>query len=289
MSIPVSIAKWYLGLMPVELPTYYTNRVPLERSQMEYEDECGPHGFSSSFPNFNLVGKDVLDFGCGFGGRTVRYKELGAKSITGIEVLPDMLEEAAEFAALKQQSHMRFVLAEGEHLPFADESFDVICSYDVFEHVANLKLCLTECYRVLRPRGVLYGIFPPFHHPTGGSHLHGYISRSPAPNLLFPCPVLIKAVEQLMSDRGQTYRPPVIRPTDPLWSVNGTTIRSFKRILASIPFHQKTVRLTPIISPARQKWQRWRMKYWAFPFQVAVHLPFLNEILTDRIAMELVR
>jgi SAM-dependent methyltransferase len=289
MSFLVRIAKWYLSLMPVELPSYYIHRRPLERAEMEYTDECSARGFSSFFRKFDLTGKDVLDFGCGFGGRTIRFKELGAKSVTGIEVLQEMLDEANDFAALKGQNDVKFVLAEGERLPFPNKSFDVICSYDVFEHVADLKLCLEECYRMLRPGGVLYGIFPPFHHPTGGSHLHGYISRSPAPNLLFPCSVIMKAVEQLMRDRGQTYRPPVIRLTDPLWSVNGTTIRSFKRILSTLPFQQKQIWLMPMISPARAKWEQWRMKYWAFPFRVTVHLPFLNELLTERIVMELVR
>ena len=105
-------------------------------------------------------------------------RELGARSVTGIEVGSDMVDEARDFAASKGERAIQFVLAEGEDLPFADQTFDVVCSYDVFEHVADLSVCLQECYRVLRPGGVLYGVFPrEFHHPTGGSHLHGYISR----------------------------------------------------------------------------------------------------------------
>jgi ubiquinone/menaquinone biosynthesis C-methylase UbiE len=256
---------------------------------MEYADECGQQGFHSFFKSFDLTAKDVLDFGCGFGGRTVRFKELGARSVTGIEVVADMLDESRAFAASKGQADIMFVMAEGEHLPFRSETFDAICSYDVFEHVADLKLCLEECYRVLRPGGVLYGVFPPFHHPTGGSHLHGYISRSPAPNVLFPCPVLVKAVDQLLEERQQSYIPMAMRPNDPLWSVNGTTIRGFKRLRSIIPFRQKRIHLLPVISPGRAKWHQWRMKYWALPFSLAVRIPFLNEVLTDRIVIEFVR
>jgi SAM-dependent methyltransferase len=289
MSVLVPIAKWYLGLMPVELPSYYVHRRPFERAEMEYADELGPQGFHSFFPKLDLKDKDVLDFGCGFGGRTIRFKELGARSVTGIEVGQDMIDEAGDFAALKGVSGTKFVLAEGERLPFPDQAFDAVCSYDVFEHVADLKRCLEECYRVLRPDGVLYGVFPPFHHPTGGSHLHGYISRSPAPNVFFPCSVIMRAVEQLLRDRGQNYKPPVIRPTDPLWSVNGTTVRALKNMVTSVPFRQKGVSLLPMISPARAKWEQWHMKYWAFPFQMAVRIPLLNEVLTERIVLQLAR
>ncbi|MGC2108075.1 MAG: methyltransferase domain-containing protein [Candidatus Korobacteraceae bacterium] len=289
MALLVSVAKWYLNLMPVELPSYYVYRKPLERAEMEYADECGPQGFHSFFRALPLQGKDVLDFGCGYGGRTVRFAESGARSITGIEVSQEMVDEGNEFAASQGHAQIKFVLAGGEDLPFPDKVFDIVCSYDVFEHVADLRRCLKECYRVLRPGGTLYGVFPPFHHPTGGSHLHGYISRSPAPNVFFPCSVIMRAVEQLLRDRGQTYKPPVIRPTDPLWSVNGTTIREFKGILSSIPFQRKQVQLLPMISPARAKWKQWRMKYWAFPFQALVRIPVLNEVMTERIVMELVR
>ncbi len=289
MSMLMPIAKWYLSLMPVDLPSYYVHRRPLERAHMEYTDECGPQGFCSFFNDLELENKDVLDFGCGFGGRTIRFRELGARSVTGIEVGSDMVDEARDFAASKGERAIQFVLAEGEDLPFADQTFDVVCSYDVFEHVADLSVCLQECYRVLRPGGVLYGVFPPFHHPTGGSHLHGYISRSPAPNVLFPCSVIMRAVEQLLRERGQSYKPPVIRPSDPLWSVNGTTIRGFKNMLAPVPFRDKQVRLLPMISPARAKWEQWHMKYWAFPFELAVRIPILNEVLTERIVMRLGR
>jgi hypothetical protein len=39
-------------------------------------------------------------------------------------------------------------------LSFADQSFDMIVSNDVFEHVPNLDFAMAEMYRVLRPGGV---------------------------------------------------------------------------------------------------------------------------------------
>jgi SAM-dependent methyltransferase len=286
-TIYTHLAKWYLRLRPVDLPSYYIERKPMERANMEYQDECGPRGFHFFFRSLDLQGRNVLDFGCGFGGRSVRFREKGALTVTGIEVLPDMIAEASAFGVSKGISGLRFLVAKGERLPFQDNSFDVICSYEVFEHVGNLEACLRECFRVLAKGGNLYGVFPPFYHPTGGSHLHGYISKSPAANVLFSCKVLRQAVRQLMAERGQSYLPPVIHPDEPLWSVNGTTIRGFKRIIRDIPFSIKNIRLLPMISPVREKWDKWRMKYWATPFKVLPNIPFINEVFTDRIVMVL--
>jgi len=285
----VPLAKWYLGLRPVQIPEYYENRQPLQRAQMEYDDECGSQGFRAFFEGRLQVGsKNILDFGCGYGGRTVRYKELGAKSVVGIEVLPEMVEEGRAFATHKHQS-VSFLQAVGEAIPIADDSVDLICCYDVLEHVEDVDRCLRECYRLLRPKGTLFAVFPPFHHPTGGSHLHGYVSRSPFPNVLFSCRTLVTASERLMQERGQKYRPPVQRPTDPLPSVNGTTLRQFHRLLRQIPFREKRCHHTALVSPQRRKWDQWHMRYYAAPFRFLTHVPALNEVFTDRIVAELTK
>jgi SAM-dependent methyltransferase len=287
MSVLVPVATWYLSLLPVRIPEYYEQRQPLQRAQMEYDDECGPQGFHAFFKGrLRVEGKEVVDLGCGYGGRSVRYKELGAKSVIGIEVLPEMVEDGKAFAARKHQS-LSFLLAAGESLPLPERSVDTICCYDVPEHVESVESCLREAYRVLRTGGSLFAVFPPFHHPTGGSHLHGWVSRSPLPNVLFPCKTLIAAAEEISQERGQRYRPPLQRPTDRLPSVNGTTLHEFRRILTQIPFRDKRCQCTALLSPQRRKWHSWHMRYYAAPFRFLTHLPILNEIFTDRIVAEL--
>jgi SAM-dependent methyltransferase len=45
-------------------------------------------------------------------------------------------------------------------LSFGDNQFDFILSFDVFEHIPNYKRALEECYRCLKPGGVLFFSVP---------------------------------------------------------------------------------------------------------------------------------
>lgn len=48
------------------------------------------------------------------------------------------------------------VAAVGESLPFEDDSFDLVTTYQTLEHVNDVNRCIQEMLRVLRPRGILY-------------------------------------------------------------------------------------------------------------------------------------
>jgi ubiquinone/menaquinone biosynthesis C-methylase UbiE len=50
----------------------------------------------------------------------------------------------------------RMLKGKGESLPFKDNSFDLVTSYQTLEHVESVSECLKEMIRVLRPGGFLY-------------------------------------------------------------------------------------------------------------------------------------
>lgn len=272
------LAKWYLNLKPMRPSEYLTQPQPLQRAQMEYESERGDDAFHTIF-NLELRGKDVLDLGCGYGGRTVYFKEMGARSIAGIEPVEACISEALAFAQ-SRNVEIRALVAAAESLPLPNESFDAITSYDVFEHVENLSATLRECYRVLRPGGVVYAVFPPFYHPTGGSHLHGYVSTSPGPQLLFSCRALRNALRQMLAEGAISYTP-VFRPNDCLPQQNGATVRSFLSLLKNVPFREKNVRLDPMSSR--------RFPWLGTVAAAGSRLPLLREIFTNRIVCKLVK
>jgi SAM-dependent methyltransferase len=65
------------------------------------------------------------------------------------------------------------VLGVGEHLPFANGSFDAVLSMNVLEHVRDPFRCATELARVVRPGGKLYASAP-FLQPYHGYPHHYY-------------------------------------------------------------------------------------------------------------------
>ena len=91
----------------------------------------------------------VLDFGCGQG----RYMpELAARfpraRISGADISGVALELAAE-----RYPDASYLAADGHRVPAADESFDLIVSIDVIEHVADAGATAAELARLLRPGG----------------------------------------------------------------------------------------------------------------------------------------
>jgi SAM-dependent methyltransferase len=276
-----TLAKWYLSIAPASAPGYWREPKPLERARMEYEDEVRG-GFLDWFPELSLTDKDVLDLGCGYGGRSVRYAELGARSLTGIETAEPQCFEAREFAAGRSIS-ATFVTAYGESLPLAKECIDCILSYDVLEHVCDVDKTLRECLRVLRVGGSLYAVFPPFHHPTG-CHFESWLSKMPWANVLFPCRSLIKAGTEIISRRADDFRPGHLRPTDKLWGINGITIRELKRLALRLDA-DISIDLAALFSPNNRKWKSCHMKYYAPLFAPLRYVPLLQECFTHRIVM----
>ncbi len=87
----------------------------------------------------------VLENGCGVGMYVRRLAELGG-TVTGLEF---EFERCLE--ALKQSE--RIVNAAGEALPFPAESFDLVLSHEVIEHVSDDRAAVVEMVRALKPGG----------------------------------------------------------------------------------------------------------------------------------------
>jgi len=92
-----------------------------------------------------LEGRRVLDVGCGMGMYTSAFLRY-TPHVFGVEIEADRVIEARARA----QGVARAV---GETLPFATDTFDVVFSHEVLEHVADDRLCARELVRVTRPGG----------------------------------------------------------------------------------------------------------------------------------------
>jgi len=98
----------------------------------------------------------LLEIGCGTGFFLERALELGFNEVFGIEPSRDAIEQASE----RVRPHIRNgSFREGL---WPDASFDIICGFQVFDHLAHPKEVLQVCRRALRPGGLTFWI----HHDT---------------------------------------------------------------------------------------------------------------------------
>ena len=96
-------------------------------------------------------GRSVLEVGCGAGVDLARFAKGGARA-TGIDLTASAIELVkANFAQQRLQADLR--VADGERLPFDDNSFDLVYAHGVVQYTATPQRLVDECRRVLRPGG----------------------------------------------------------------------------------------------------------------------------------------
>ncbi len=94
------------------------------------------------------AGAKVLDLGCGNGISARLINEAGF-DVTGTDISPLFLEEAQTW----ENPRLRYHVCDVMELPFESESFDVICSNELVEHLPDVETALTEMVRVVRKGG----------------------------------------------------------------------------------------------------------------------------------------
>ena len=96
-------------------------------------------------------GRMVLEVGCGAAIDLARFARGGAL-VTGVDLAPSAIALAR--ANFEQQGLAGgFEVADGEHLPFPDSSFDLVYAHGVVQYTANPQRLVDECRRVLKPGG----------------------------------------------------------------------------------------------------------------------------------------
>jgi len=96
-------------------------------------------------------GRRVLEVGCGAGVDLARFARGGAVAV-GVDIAASAIALArANFE--QQQLHGEFEVADGEALPFADNSFDMVFAHGVVQYTAHPERLVDECRRVLKPGG----------------------------------------------------------------------------------------------------------------------------------------
>ncbi|HEX8393329.1 MAG TPA: class I SAM-dependent methyltransferase [Longimicrobium sp.] len=98
--------------------------------------------------------RDVLDAGCGTGGMLARLAHYaGGGRVAGVDLVADALHFCRE------RGHRSLARASVVELPFRDECFDLVTSFDVLVQLpgeGSDQQAVREMFRVLRPGGIAF-------------------------------------------------------------------------------------------------------------------------------------
>jgi ubiquinone/menaquinone biosynthesis C-methylase UbiE len=113
----------------------------------------------------------ILNVGCGPGRSSQYLSEFG--HVVSLEYDKYCCEFASEKTGLE------IINGSITELPFQDESFDLVCAFDVIEHVEDDQLAVFEMKRVAKNNGIVFITVPTFmslwsHHDVINHHFRRY-------------------------------------------------------------------------------------------------------------------
>jgi ubiquinone/menaquinone biosynthesis C-methylase UbiE len=98
------------------------------------------------------AGAGVLEVAPGPGYFAIAVARLGRFQVTGLDISRTFVEIAGENARQAGVA-VDFKLGDAAHMPFADDSFDLVVCQAAFKNFSQPALAIEEMYRVLRAGG----------------------------------------------------------------------------------------------------------------------------------------
>jgi SAM-dependent methyltransferase len=177
-----------------------------------------------------IVGKVIIDFGCGEGADAVEMAGKAAKRVIGIDIREDVLQSA------QQKALTAGVLDTCLFASSTRELADIVVSLDAFEHFADPAGILRIMDTLLQPAGeVLVSFGPTWYHPFGG-HL---FSVFPWAHLVFSEKALIRWRSTFKTDGATRF-------SEVAGGLNQMTITKFEQLIADSPLKFASLELVPI-------------------------------------------
>ena len=179
----------------------------------------------------------VLDAGCGSGGTAISIAEETGFSV-GLDLSPRFSDSGTKLAREKRVKNVAFTQGDGLKLPYANETFDVVLSHSVIEHLPSAETYIAECARVLRRGGRFYLSTAPT-LSLAGAHL---------PRLRVPVPI------HLLIGRRLAFRMFVFLAAKAPWMLKEQSSANTFVKLAESGREKEDDLLTPVTLRGMSRW-----------------------------------
>ena len=117
-----------------------------------------------SFPT-----SDVLIQGCGLGQEALAWSKVGVSSCVGVDQF-NFKKAWEQIAQATKGTPVSFVRDDICQTKFSSQSFDIISSFAVWEHVKDFDALIKESRRLIKPEGVVLSAFGPLWYTFSGDH-----------------------------------------------------------------------------------------------------------------------
>lgn len=123
-----------------------------------YDAHRGPGGpFAQHLRDLahEVDAKRVLEIGCGTGNSGLAFREIFAGELVCLDRSLGMIGEAS-----KKGLDARFLNGSATELPLVNGSVQFVFGVLVLQHIADLKTCMAECFRVIDAGGCAFATAP---------------------------------------------------------------------------------------------------------------------------------
>ncbi len=207
----------------------------------------------------SLAGKRVLEVGAGSGRDALDCLAAGGQVIT-LDYTLESLRIVRQLAERRGQ-RIDLVCADANHLPFRDQSLEVVFHQGLMEHFRDPAALLREQHRVLRRGGHLLVDVPQrYHFYTIGKHLLIVLGRWFAG---WETEYSIGELERLVGAQGFT-----LRHAYGDWMVPGLGYRVLRRGLlrlgVRLPMYPRWRPFSDWLAAGRRRWRQRRLAFYTF-------------------------
>ncbi|MFI8688275.1 class I SAM-dependent methyltransferase [Rossellomorea sp. NPDC077527] len=138
-------------------PVFFEGYMNLRESGITYNDFLEQPAMKEELPD--LMGKRVMDLGCGTGELSRYCIEMGASSVIGVDISSKMINRAQK---VNPNGKIQYICCPIEEMNWDGEAFDVIVSSLSLHYIKDYDSLVRKLHTVLKRDGIfIYSIEHP--------------------------------------------------------------------------------------------------------------------------------